>query len=223
VEDRISAGLWIELAQSEVGDYGSRAQLLMSHQGISSAWWGSNQKPNRTDLPRVLDEFSVLGVYEVGPEFAPPDVPAWVSGMHFMRTPRPGQGILTGAETTGILLVLISPKRPEAANSLRDWGDFVHIRHIVEAAVPGYSMITPYESADTSDPRYMHLYEMDTTDPEATFKSMTPRVSSMLGEPGTPNYDDWAWNKDLRIFYVNSFKRAGSIVSTEASRVPRGT
>jgi hypothetical protein len=218
----MSAGLWIELAQSEERGYSSRAEMLMSHHGVTSAWWGTNQKPNRSDLPRVLEEFSVLGVYEVGDDFVTPDTPASVSGMHFLRTPRPGQGILTGADTTGILLVLISPKTPEAALSLRDWGDFVHIRHIVEAAVPGYTMITPYERADSSDPRYMHLYEMNTDDPESTFKSMTPLVSRMLGEPGTPRYDEWAWNKALKIFYVNSFKRAGSIANTETSALHSG-
>ena len=30
---------------------------------------------------------------------------------------------------------------------LRDWGDFVHLNHIVEAGVPGFTMITPYENA----------------------------------------------------------------------------
>ena len=75
--------------------------------------------------------------------------------------------MLTGRPTIGLSLVLISPKEPDRAQELRDWADFVHIRHIAEVGVPGYTMITPYENATGGDPRFMHFYEMDTDDPEA--------------------------------------------------------
>src|SRR5207249_1950330 len=81
-----------------------------------------------------------------------------------------------GRPTIGLSLVLISPTQPEQAQDLRDWADFVHIRHIAEVAVPGYTMITPYENATGGDPRFMHFYEMDTDEPERAFKSMTPFV-----------------------------------------------
>lgn len=211
MEDRTSAGLWLELVDSANDSYEERASSLLTRPAVSTAWWGRNSNPNRTDLPRVLEEFELLGVYEVTAEFVPPDLPTGTTGFHFLRTSRPGQGVLTGAPTTGIVLVLISPRSPDGADALRDWADFVHIRHIAEAAVPGYSMITPYENAGHPDPRFLHLYEIDGPDPEAIFKSMTPAVSGRLGVPGTAKYDDWAWHKQLRIFYVNTFSRIGFI------------
>ncbi len=163
----------------------------------------------RTDLPRKLPEFSHLGVYEVDDTFRAPPVPDGVTGHHFRRTGRPGQGRLTAKPTIGLSLVLISPRSPEGARSLRDWADFVHIRHIAEVSVPGYSMITPYEHAAGGDPRFLHFYEMDTDDPEASFQAMTPLVAQLLGEPGTPAFDHWATHPELRIMYVNSFRRLG--------------
>ncbi len=137
---------------------------------------------DRDDLPRVLPEFDHLGVYEVDATFRPPAPPAGITGHHFRHYPRPGQGVLTGRPTIGLSLVLISPKEPERAQELRDWADFVHIRHIAEAAVPGYAMITPYENVTGGDPRFLHFYEMDTDDPETAFKSMTPLVIDRIGD-----------------------------------------
>ena len=117
--------------------------------------------------------------------------------------------LLTGRPTIGLSLVLISPKEPERAQELRDWADFVHIRRIAEAAVPGYCMITPYENVTGGDPRYMHFYEMDTEDAEATFKTMTPLVEERIGKQGTPEFQAWGWHDALRIMYVNSFRRVG--------------
>ena len=82
--------------------------------------------------------------------------------------------------------MLIRPTEPTLAQELRDWGDFVHIRHIAEVGVPGYAMITPYENVTGGDPRFMHFYEMDTEEPEAAFKSMTPLVAERIGAQGTP-------------------------------------
>ena len=73
---------------------------------------------------------------------------------------------MTGRPTIGLSLVLISPRDRAAAQSLRDWADFVHLRHIAEVAVPGYSMVTPYEQVGGGDPRFLHFYEMDADDPE---------------------------------------------------------
>ena len=106
--------------------------------------------------------------------------------------------------------MLISPKEPDQAQELRDWGDFVHIRHIAEVAVPGYGMITPYENATGGDPRFMHFYEMDTDDPERAFKSMTPLVMQRIGDTKTDAFKQWARCPALRIMYVNSFLRVGT-------------
>jgi len=116
---------------------------------------------------------------------------------------------LTGRPTIGLSLVLISPKEPDRAQELRDWADFVHIRHIAEAAVPGYAMITPYENATGGDPRFMHFYEMDTDDPETAFKRMTPLVIDRIGGTDTDAFRHWAFGPSLRIMYVNSFLRVG--------------
>ena len=105
--------------------------------------------------------------------------------------------------------MLISPKEPERAQELRDWADFVHIRHIAEAAVPGYAMITPYENVTGGDPRFMHFYEMDTDDPERSFKRMTPLVMDRIGGTDTDAFKQWAFTPSLRIMYVNSFLRVG--------------
>lgn len=211
MEDRTGTGLWLELVESNDPPYSQRADELIERTGVESAWWGENASPGRDDLPRKIPEFSTLGVYEVGDDFDPPMTPEGSTGLHFRRTSRPGQGIITGTPTTGVLLVLISPKSPDGAKALRDWADFVHIRHIAEVAVPGYTMITPYENAGAGDPRYLHLYEMDSADPESTFSSMRPLVEERLGPQGTPAFETWAWHRELRIVYVNTFARVGVI------------
>jgi hypothetical protein len=177
--------------------------------GVERVTWWVNGCRDRSDLPRKLPEFSTLGVYEVTDEFAAPPTPGGIAGHHFRRTPRPGLGRLTGRPTLGLMLVLISPGRAEQAQALRDWADFVHIRHIAEVGVPGYSMITPYENVTGGDPRFMHFYEMDTDDPEGAFRTMTPLVSDRIGQPGTQAWKAWANTPELRIMYVNTFRRLG--------------
>jgi hypothetical protein len=210
VEDRTGAGLYLEMTDGPADEYvAARVPEVLALPAVHRATWWDNVVRDRTDLPRKIPEFSTLAVYEVGPTFAvPPDSGAH-GGLHYRRTARPGQGRLTGKPTIGLSLVLISPRSPDGGPALRDWADFVHIRHIAEVAVPGYSMITPYEHATGGDPRYLHFYEMDTEDPEASFQAMTPLVMELLGSPGTPAFDHWARHPELRIKYVNSFRRLG--------------
>jgi hypothetical protein len=210
VEDRTEPGLYLEMTDGRVEAYETdRVPEVLGVPGARRATWWENCVRDRSDLPRKLPEFSYLGVYEVDAAFTPPAAPATISGHHFLRTSRPGQGRLTSKPTVGLSLVLISPRSPEGTQPLRDWADFVHIRHIAEVSVPGYSMITPYENASGGDPRFMHFYEMDTEDPEASFTAMTPLVSKILGEPGTPAFNHWAGHPQLRIMYVNTFRRLG--------------
>jgi hypothetical protein len=210
VEDRNGAGLYLEMTDGPVVAYvEGRVPDLLELPGVERATWWENCHRDRDDLPRKLPEFSYLAVYEVDDTFVPPPAHELAPGLHFRRTGRPGQGRLTGKPTIGLSLVLISPRSATGAQPLRDWADFVHIRHIAEVAVPGYSMITPYEHADGGDPRFLHFYEMDTEEPEASFKAMTPLVARLLGEPGTPAFDHWARHPELRIMYVNSFRRLG--------------
>jgi hypothetical protein len=210
VEDRHTAGLYLEMTDRPLDDYASaRVPEVLARTGVERATWWRNVHRDRDDLPRVLPEFGHLGVYEVGDGFEAPVPPAGIAGHHFLRYRRPGQGVLTGRPTIGLSLVLISPKEPTRAQELRDWADFVHIRHIAEAAVPGYAMITPYENATGGDPRFMHFYEMDTDDPETAFKRMTPLVIDRIGGTDTDAFRHWAFGPSLRIMYVNSFLRVG--------------
>ncbi|HEX4491987.1 MAG TPA: hypothetical protein VH914_12340 [Acidimicrobiia bacterium] len=210
MEDRITPGLYLEMSELDGATYATtRVPEVLALPGVVRATWWRNVHRDRTDLPRVLPEFSMLGVYEVGAAFEAPSVPAGVTGHHFRHYRRPGQGIVTGNPTLGLSLVLISPKAPERAQELRDWADFVHIRHIAAAAVPGYSMITPYENVSGGDPLFMHFYEMETDDAERVFKSMTPLVMERIGGVETDAFKEWATCPALRIMYVNSFARIG--------------
>jgi hypothetical protein len=211
VEDRITPGLYLEMTDLALDAYaGSRVPAVLAVPGAQRATWWRNVKRDRTDLVAKLPEFDHLGVYEVDDTFVAPTPPVGITGHHFRHYPRPGQGIITGRPTIGLSLVLISPKEEERAQELRDWADFVHIRHIAEAAVPGYCMITPYENVTGGDPRFMHFYEMDTDDPETAFKSMTPLVMENIGNEQTAAFEHWARGPSLRIMYVNSFLRVGS-------------
>jgi hypothetical protein len=212
VEDRRTGALYLELADGPPEAYGrERAPQVAGLPGVKRSTWWSNQHPERDDLPRRLREFTTLGLHEADAAFVPPPPANGVTGLHLVATARPGQGTLGPEPVNGLLLVLISPRSDEEAQALRDWGDFVHLRHIAEAAVPGYRMITPYERVGGGEPRYLHLYEMATDDPESTYRAMTPLVQERLGPPGTPAYDAWAWHPALRIDYVNTFRLEGEV------------
>ena len=211
MEDRLTPALYLEMTDRDARTYAAeRVPEVLAGLGVARASWWENTERDRTDLPRVLPEFSRLGVYEVDATFAVPPTPPDVAGHHFVRTARPGQGCLTGRPTIGLSLVLISPREPEQARALRDWGDFVHIRHIAAAGVPGYGMITPFEHVDGDDPRYLHLYEIDREDPEAVFQSMTPLVAKRFGGHNTAEFRTWAHTPELRIMYVNTFRLLGA-------------
>lgn len=210
MEDRLTSGLYLEMTDRPATDYArDRVPEVLRRPGVTRATWWENQRRDRKDLPREIAEFSRLGIYEVDAEFTAPDRPDDIDGYHFARTPRPGQGRLTGRPTIGLSLVLISPRRPEEAQALRDWGDFVHIGEIAAAGIGGYSMITPFELVGSGDPRFMHLYEIDRDDPESVFKSMTPIVSKRLGGPDSAEFRRWAFTPELRIIYVNTFALIG--------------
>ena len=211
MEDRITPGLYLEMTDAPLDAYANaRVPEVLAGSGAQRATWWRNVRRDRKDLPRVLPEFDHLAVYEVDDTFvAPSKRPDGVTGHHFRHYPRPGQGIVTGKPTIGLSLVLISPREPTQAQELRDWADFVHIRHIAAAAVPGYGMITPYENVTGGDPRFMHFYEIDRDDPEAVFKAMTPLVMKRLGDETTDAFKHWAFCPSLRIMYVNTFARVG--------------
>lgn len=211
MEDRTSDCLYLELSDRPPEAYArERVPEVLALAGVERATWWRNQKPNRTEFPRRVEEFTTLGVYEAGAGFAAPRPPADIRGLHFRRTPRPGQGIVTGRPTLGLELVLISPREPGGAQALRDWADFIHIRYIAAAAVEGFTMITPYENVDGGPPRFMHFYEMDTAEAEEAFRRMTPTTQErQIGERGGALWKEWADHEQLVIDYVNTFSRLG--------------
>jgi hypothetical protein len=176
-------------------------RLWLDPSGAGTTAW-IDCAPGRRDLPRTLPEMPVLGITPLDADVDSPEDDGWC----FERTPRAGQGRLTDKPTVGLCIVLISPKHDtdEAARALRDWADFVHISHIAAAGVPGYTMITPYQRPPGSSPRYLHLYEMDANDAEATFQSMTPLVRGQLADDRA--FRDWAWHPELRIDFVSTYR-----------------
>lgn len=203
----------MELGDLDPERYGSeRAGELLRLRGVSRVSWWETCVPGRDDLRAKVPEGTLLGLAEVDDEFAAPEPPPGALARHFRRTPRPSQGILTDNPTTGLLVVWISPRSPELAQPLRDWADFVHLRHIAAAGVPGFTQITPFEHTGEGDPRFLHLYEMDAVDPEATFAAMVDHVAPRIGGEGSEEFRRWA---DLRgaggtIVYVNTFRLLGA-------------
>ncbi len=219
MEDRLTPLLQLELCDlAPEGWLGERGAALLGLAGVErvSAW--TNCAPGRSDLPRTLTEFGTLGVVEAQAPFASPVPPPGVA-VHQFRQVRPGQGVLTGRPTRGLELVLISPRTEGGAQALRDWADFVHIRHIAAAAVPGFTLITPYENVHRGSPRFLHFYELDTAEAEEAFQRMTPATLARL--PDKAERRAWAGHPELVIDYVNTFRFAADERGRDARASPR--
>ncbi len=214
MEDRITPAIYLEMSNQSPANAGpQRAAQLASLHGVEHVSWWENCLPNRDDLPRKLSEFVCLVLVEADLGFEKPAAPNDTTGILFHRTPRPGQGILSDKPTLGLELVLVSPTQPEDAQTFRDWADFIHIRDIAAANVPHFTMITPYENVSQESPRYMHLYELDTLDPEPAFKEMTPTTLRNKASYGAHRGRIWAGHPTLVIEYVNTFRRVGKLVA----------
>jgi hypothetical protein len=214
VEDRITPALYLEMTDGDPGVYASsRLAEVLALPGVERGSWWANEKPGRSDFPRTLAEFSSLGLYEVTGDFEAPDRPVGIRGLHFRHYPRPAQGSLSGRPTLGLELVMFSPRRPERAQELRDWSDFVHLSHIAAASVEGFTLITPYENAAPGAPRFLHVYEMDTPEAEQAFRRMVPTTERRrVGERGSALWNEWFMHDEAVIDYVNTFRRVGARV-----------
>lgn len=211
MEDRVTSHLYLELTLQEAAEYGEvRVPLVRSCAGVRRASWWSDCVPGRRDLPRRLPDFVTLGLFECAADAQVPPPGEGVLGIH-LRQARPGQGTLGRGPTLGLELVLISPKDPGQGQRLRDWADFVHIRDIAAAAPEHFTMITPYENVGGGEPRFLHLYELDTGDPEPAFQAMTPttRARREAGGWGSHPFEEWAWHDQLVIDFVSTFRREG--------------
>jgi hypothetical protein len=205
MEDRLTPILQLELTDLAPEAWlRERAPALRRIEAVERASAWTNCALHRSDLPRTLPEFATLGVVEARAPFASPAPPAGVVA-HQFRQVRPGQGVLTGRPTRGLELVLVSPKSGDAgAQAFRDWADFVHIRHIAAAAVPGFTLITPYENVTRGRPRFLHFYELDTDAAEEAFQRMTPAALARI--PDKAERRAWAGHPELVIEYVSTFR-----------------
>jgi len=213
MEDRITPGLYLELGDTDPGLYATRrAPELLALPGVERVSWWQTLRPGRDELPMAIPDGTLLAVAETTAAFSAPEAPPGVSAHAFRHYRRPGQGILTGRPTTGLLVVWISPLSEDRAQPLRDWADFIHIREIAAAAVPGYTQITPYENVTGGDPRFMHFYEFDSDDAEETYQTMAETLRVRLGGYRDPAFTRWAdWQAaGARIIYVNTFRFLGA-------------
>jgi hypothetical protein len=214
VEDRCSEVLYLELGDASEGASEARAHELAHIPGAHRVTWWENCALGRTDLPMRIRDGSALLVVEAEDGFLSPAKPEAASEAHgFRRDRRPSQGVLVDGPTLGLMIVWISARTPKDARSLRDWGDFVHIRHIAAAGIPGFTQISVYENMAESDPGYMHFYEFDNTDAEGTFSKMIEYVAPRLGGSDSQLYTEWAdWRAPGgRLFYCNTFSRRGEV------------
>ena len=224
LEDRSTPWLYVELGDATGTSCAGRVDALAQVAGVERVTWWENCSFERTDLPMRIRDGRTLIVAEARAQFVPPPPSSEASEAHlFQRTARPSQGILTGDPTLGLLIVWIGPREPDQAAALRDWGDFVHIRHIAAAAIPGFTQISVYENSAADDPRYMHFYEFDNDDAEGTFSTMIEHVAPRLGGTDSTAYTEWAdWRlASGRLFYCNTFRRLGEREGSDRSSAPR--
>ncbi len=217
MEDRCSEVLYLELGDASEEASEARAYELVALPGANRVTWWENCALGRTDLPMRIRDGSTLIVAEAEDGFRSPTKAEKDSEAHcFRRNRRPSQGVLTGGPTLGLMIVWISPRTPEVAQSLRDWGDFVHIRHIAAAGIPGFTQISVYENTAETDPVYMHFYEFDNADAEGTFSKMIEHVAPRLGGVDGEQYAEWAdWRPPGgRLFYCNTFSLRGEVAGS---------
>jgi len=211
MDDRMNAGLLLVLLD-RADMIPAATDRLTPIAGVDRISWWANSCPHRKDWLgdlRTVDEFEALGICELNQTVTAVSLPARVRAMQFRRYPRPSQGVLR-LPTRGLCVVLISPQDladDASAQSLRDWGDFIHFPGIVDANIPGYGLVTPYENLDRLAPRFLHLYEFPDPDAEAVFQRTRPCVAQRFGGgPGNPSFDRWELHPQIAINYVNTFR-----------------
>ena len=224
MEDRQPTGMLLEMLD---GDDPAEVEEWQREVAIPKAMTGGwfdratafrNLRPDESRFPQKVEAFSHLTVYEI----ARPDV-AWtctegmpegeggirvVDRLLYRRYPRPSQGRVSGKQTQGLFLILISPTERRRAQELRDWADFTHIHGIAAASPEGFTTITPYENVAGDDPLYMHFYELDTPNVVAAVDAMPEAVMRRFGYAmGDDAFLKWALHDALDIWHVNVFGR----------------
>ncbi len=215
MEDRMNAGLLLVMLEGDTED--SRAawqDRFLAIPGIARVSWWSNGFPDRNDWigewRRIKEDFQTLAVCEIDAPFENIERPAGVRSILFKRAARPSQGVLR-LPSMGLCVVMISPENPEDdvdAQAMRDWGDFVHFPGIIEANIPGYGLVTPYENADREAPRFLHCYEFPDPDAEAVFDRTRAAVAHRYDSPpGEPVFEHWAQYPRMTLDYLGNFTR----------------
>jgi len=188
-------------------------ERLRATAGVGAVTWWSNLKPHRDDWIgqwRKLRDFETLAVCEIDGSIDEIVRPEGVRSLLVRRASRPSQGILR-LPTLGLCVVLISPKNAAddaSAAELRRWGDLVHFPGIVEANIPGYGLVTPYENVELTAPRFLHCYEFFDADAEAVFQMTRACVARRLGTvPGSEAFQAWADHPAMSHDYLGNFTR----------------
>ena len=129
----------------------------------------------------AVPDGTLLGVAEAGDAFVAPDPPPATTARHFRRYPRPEPGhphrtahhrSPGGLDQPTIARATPRPcgTGPTSSTSATS----------PRPRVPGYTQITAYENAVDTDPRFMHFYELDSDDPEATYMAMAQPHGQVL-------------------------------------------
>lgn len=214
MEDRMNTGLLlVQFDRSAQNDLSAWDAQLNALSGFSRVSWWKNVYPNRQDWigkwMRAPD-FETLAVCEIDGSIDDVLQPVGVRSVLFKRAARPSQGVLR-LPTLGLSVVMISPLNAtddDAAQALRDWGDFVHFPGIVEAHIPGYALVTPYENMTRNAPRFLHFYEFSEPDAETVFGMTRACVAQRFGAgPGTSTFDNWATHPGMALDYLGNFTR----------------
>lgn len=226
MEDRMNSGLLLVLLDGAAAkDRAAWNRQLLAIPGVSRVSWWRNAFPDRNDWigewRRIREDFEVLAICEIDAPFERIERPAGVRSFLFRRAARPSQGVLR-LPTLGLCIVMCSPgdaTDDADAQAMRDWGDFVHFPGIVEARIPGYGLVTPYENADRDAPRFLHLYEFPDADAEAVFERTRPAVSQRFDSPyGDSVFEHWATYPGMVLDYLSNFTRIDESIFTRTDK-----
>lgn len=230
MEDRMNSGLLLVLFNGDAGnDRSNWDRKLLAIPGVTRVSWWRNEFLDRDDWigewRRIKDDFEIMAVCEIDAPFDSIERPVGVRSILFKRAARPSQGVLR-MPTMGLCLVMISPENARDhvdAQAMRDWGDFVHFPGIVEANIPGYGLVTPYENADRDAPRFLHCYEFPQPDAEAVFDRTRAAVAHRFdSQPGESVFEHWAQYPGMVLDYLSNFTRIDESIFTRTDHARPG-
>ena len=85
MEDRTTAGLYLEMGDGPADGFRRRAEALAERAGVDRVTWWENCVPGRRDLPMRIEDRSMLAVAEVTAGFSAPEAPAGATAHCFRR------------------------------------------------------------------------------------------------------------------------------------------